>query len=171
MTVSVRIDQPTGWVMQADAPRRCRTSGEGVSVPPVGETFEQRCRRYARLDLPVEYDRARARILLDPADARICTVVVPSRLGVDAAARDGSPRGPVIHDTRERVCVFLAGAPRWSDHLSSAAVRSGVEMGGVCVLPSPLDEATGVRRWLVPPMDGYVPSMHLVLAAIREARR
>lgn len=171
MTVSVRTDPPHRGVVPAHAPRRCRTAGEGATVLPFGETLEQRCRHYARLDLPVEYDGVRARILLDPEDARICTVVVPSWLGVDAATCGRSPRGPVVHDTRERVCVFLTGAPGWSDHLSLAASGPGVGMGGVCVLPSPLDESTGVRRWLVPPKDGYVPPMHLVLAAIREARR
>ncbi|WP_063125165.1 hypothetical protein [Nocardia arizonensis] len=153
-------------------PRRRRPTADLAAVLPLRESCEQRCRRYGRLDLPVEYDRVRGRILLDGDDVRICSVVMPSWLGVTVVMSGSAPCGPVVYDARARTCAFLTGSPRWSDHMVlDAGPDRGVGIGGLCVLPSPADESSGVRRWLIPPRDGYVPPMHLVLAAVRQARR
>ncbi|MGN2640066.1 hypothetical protein ACTD5D_28645 [Nocardia takedensis] len=171
MTASVRTQPPHRVTEAHGAPRR-RAKGTAAGYAGCPETGEQRWRHYGRMDLPVEYDRVTGRILLDGGDARICTLVMPSWLGVRVVMSGVAPGGPVVYHEPSRTCAFLTGPPRWADHLCvDASTGLGLGIGGVCVLPSPADEVHEVRRWLIPPRDGYVPPMHLVLSAVRGAYR
>ncbi|ONM49663.1 hypothetical protein B0T44_15255 [Nocardia donostiensis] len=147
-----------------------------VNGGPPGESAEDRCQRYRdHLLIPAVVVSGSERIVVRPLPAWLGVVVMPERLSAQVIERLASSwhRGPVIAHPRSNRMSFLTGPLTGYEHgIERKLLSLNTGVGASCVvLPSPMDERTGFRRWVSQPCCGYLPPMPAVLRTLVEVAR
>lgn len=137
------------------------------------DTPGERCLQYRReLGLPAELVPGTERIVAQCLDGVMGAVIAPVELGEFAVTRL-APDLVVTHAWSARM-TFLTGPGHRRDieTVGRELLRCNIWVhAATVVLPSPVDERCGYRRWAVPPRRSALLPMSAVLEAVLGAVR
>ncbi|MEV6387889.1 hypothetical protein [Nocardia xishanensis] len=140
----------------------------------IDSPLEVRCLQYRReFHMPASIDPTSRHILL-PIGTHFGAVAMPAELGEQVQHKLGQAQiaAPVVHHPRARRWTFITGPAR-PDGLTAAVSAELFRLyatvactGSQVVLPSPDDERTGYRVWVLPPASATtMPPLNVVIEA------
>ncbi|MGY4102059.1 hypothetical protein ACW2Q0_21285 [Nocardia sp. R16R-3T] len=141
-----------------------------------GETVASLCRRYRQL-LPATVTASAGRIVLFTGanSGSVSGLVMPSALERQVRPRLAALKllGPVIAHLQSGRCTVLTEPPDGSEYEATVALlnlNASVAADWI-VLPSPQDECSGFRSWIVEPRNAFRPPMCAVIEVMLQVSR
>ncbi|WP_225725513.1 DNA-directed RNA polymerase subunit beta [Nocardia sp. JCM 34519.1] len=144
----------------------------------LSDTTRSRCAYYRNIcGIPAGIDAEFDRIIVRAGV--VGAIAMPAELGTrvqDAMRHNRRTLGPIVSHSKSGRWTFLVRPDLSTEdiRLFAETFRINVSVapvGGEIVLPSPADDLSGRRRWVVPPLDTFRPSGAIVMEYVRKCAR